>query len=59
MGKRKDKGHQVICRHDKAGVTDVWHKNRAGNTTKDGHRRINHKTGSVTNHYGKLIHKKR
>ncbi len=59
MGKRQDKGHQVVYRHEKAGFTDVWHKNSAGNTTKDGHRRISHKTGSVTNHYGKLVHKER
>ena len=57
MAKRKDKGSQVVTRYDKAGFTDIWHKNRAGNTTKEGHRKVDHKTGRVTNHYGRIINK--
>lgn len=59
MGKRKDKGNQVVYRHEKAGFTEVWHKNSAGNTTKAGFRRVNHKTGSVTDRNGRVIHKGR
>lgn len=59
MGKRQDKGSQVIYRYDKAGFTDVWHKNSAGSTTKEGHRNISHRSGRVTDHYGKTVHKGR
>ncbi len=58
MGKRQDKGKKVVYRHDKAGYTDVWHKNTAGCTTRKGHCKISHKSGNVTDHYGKLVHKK-
>lgn len=59
MGKREDKGSNVVYRNEKAGNTHVWHKNSAGCTTKEGHRVVNHKSGNVSDHYGKTIHKKR
>jgi hypothetical protein len=59
VGKREDKGNQVVNRSEKAGRTDVWHKNSAGCTTKEGHRVVRHDTGTVTDHYGTTIHKGR
>ncbi len=59
MGKRQDKGEQVVYRHEKAGHTDVWHKNSAGNTTKEGHRRISRRSGTVTDHWGRTVRKGR
>jgi len=59
MGRREDKNNRVVSRYDKAGFTVVWHKNSTGNTTKEGHRRISHRSGRVTNIYGKTINKGR
>jgi hypothetical protein len=57
MGTREDKGKQVVYRHEKAGYTEVWHKNKAGNTDKDLYRKVNHGSGTVTDRYGRVIHK--
>ena len=59
MGNRKDRGKHVVYRWDKAGYTDVWHKNSAGVTTKQEHRTIYHDSGRVVDHYGKTVHKGR
>lgn len=59
MGKREDKGGQVVYKNPVAGHTDVWHKNSVGNTTKEGYRRVEHGSGKVTDHKGHVIHKGR
>lgn len=55
MSFRKETKHQVINRYDIAGKTEIWEKNSAGCTTKEGHRTHYHKSGNVTNHYGRII----
>ena len=59
MSIRKNKGSNVVYRHEEAGRTHVWHKNSTGNTTKSGHRITNHKTGRVSDHNGKTVYKGR
>ncbi len=34
----------VVKRWDKAGKTEIWHPNSAGNTTKEGHRTHYHQS---------------
>lgn len=55
MSERGETARQVIIRSDACGKTDVWEKNSAGCTTKEGHRTTHHGSGNVTDHYGKII----
>lgn len=50
---RKETKNQVVIKFKNK--TEIWEKNSAGCTNKEGHRTQNHKTGSVTNHYGRTI----
>lgn len=59
MGKRQDKGGQVVYKYPKAGHTEVWHKNSVGKTTNEGYRRVEHGCGKVTDRHGNVIHKGR
>ena len=43
----------VVKRSDRAGKTEIWHRNSAGCTTKEGHRTHYHGSGNVLDHYGK------
>ena len=45
----------VVTRYEKSGKTEVWHRNSAGCTTKEGHRTHHHRSGNVTNHYGRIV----
>ena len=45
----------VVKRWDKAGKTEIWHRNSAGSTTKEGHRTHYHDSGNVVDHYGKKV----
>ena len=54
---RKENSKQVVIKNKKSGTTDVWHKNSAGCTTKEGHRVHHHGSGNVTNHYGRKVNK--
>lgn len=54
---RKNYSKQVVNKYDKCGHTDVWNKNSAGCTTKEGFRRHYHDSGNVVNAYGKIVGK--
>jgi hypothetical protein len=47
---------RVVQRNDRTGKVDVWHKNRAGCTTKQGHLTHHQNPKMTTNHWGKKIH---
>jgi len=51
----KSNNNQKVIRYPKSGKTEVWNKNSAGCTTKEGHRTHYHDSGNVTNHYGKIV----
>lgn len=53
MADIKETTHQVITRYNDK--TEIWEKNSAGCTTKEGHRTNYHDSGNVTNHYGRII----
>ncbi len=53
MSERTEKRHQVVIRNNN--TTEVWNKNSAGSTTKEGHSTYHHKSGYTTDHYGKII----
>lgn len=53
MSKRENHPKQVIIRHKDS--VEVWEKNSAGNTTKEGSSRYNHKTGNTIDYYGSII----
>ena len=55
MSKRQNRKDQVVYRHEKAGYTEVWHKDGAGRTTKSGYRRHHHQSGRVTDRYGRYV----
>ena len=55
MSERKETSRQVVDRSEYLGKTEVWEKNSAGCTTKEGHRTVHHGSGVVTDHYGKKI----
>lgn len=50
--KSQNHPHQVVKKY--SDHTVVWNKNSNGNTTKDGYR-DHHKSGNVTNYYGKIV----
>jgi hypothetical protein len=52
---KRNYAHQVVVRNENAGYTDVWEKNSAGNTTKEGFSRHYHDSGNVTDYYGNKI----
>jgi|GEM_PF-3093707 hypothetical protein len=51
----KNNNYQKSTRWEKAGKTEIWHKDSAGCTTKEGHRTHHHNSGNVTDHYGRII----
>lgn len=48
----KNHAGQVVKKY--SNHTEVWNKNSAGNTTKEGFR-DHHKSGNITNYYGKIV----
>jgi hypothetical protein len=57
VSKRNENSKRVVIKHND-GSKDIWRKNDAGRTTKEGHSKV-HRSGNETDHYGKMIRKKR
>lgn len=50
---KKETNRQSITKYDDK--TEIWEKDSADSTTKEGHRTHYHDSGNVTDHYGKII----
>lgn len=49
----KDNRHQKVVRHNDGSV-EVWQKNSAGCTTKEGYERYNPGSGNTSNYWGRI-----